>query len=258
MLKKRIIPKFLLSDGKLVKFVQFFDNMRIAGSPVSTAKIYNDYGADELFILNIDPSPGSLERAAGIVERLSEEVFMPLTVGGGITTLDQINLLLRSGADKVSVNTAAFAKPGFVTQAAHAFGSQCVTVSIDYRRTPAGVDRVFVDGGRTQIPYSPLEWAQRMQDAGCGEVLLTSIDRDGTLTGYDLETVARVAEALDTPVVASGGAGSVQHCIDALQTEVSAIAVSSLFFFTDHSPIKLRSRLLSSGLDVRASRTSRN
>lgn len=258
MLKQRIIPKFLLKNGRLVKYERFFDNERAAGNPVSTAKVYNDYGADELVILNIAPDARSKEETRTIIERMSQEIFMPFTVGGGVSSLDDVRQMLLAGADKVAINTHALRDPGFIAAAARSFGDQCVTVSIDYRQVAPGVFRVFSDGGRTPHDYDPLEWARIAQDHHCGEILLTSIDRDGTFSGYDLDMLARFDAALDIPVIISGGAGSLDHCIAALRAGASGIAVSSMFLFTDHSPIKLRSHLFSSGLNVRASVTSRN
>lgn len=258
MLKNRIIPKFLLRDGRLVKYVNFFDNERRAGNPVTTAKVYNDYGADELIILDIVPSPESKRAVLDVIERISQEVFMPFTVGGGVATLQDIHDLLRAGADKVSINTAAVRNPAFVREAARTFGDQCITVSIDYKCVAGRLHAVYVDGGREKTLLDPADWARRMQDANCGEILLTSIDRDGTFSGYDIDMLRRIAESVEVPVIVSGGAGSLQHCIDALEAGAAAIAISSLFLFTDHSPIKLRSHLYSRGLNVRASTTSRN
>lgn len=258
MLKKRIIPKFLLRDGRLVKYVRFFENERQAGNPVTTGQVYNDYGADELIILDIVPSAQSRAATISVIERMSRNIFMPFTVGGGVATLDDINALLRAGADKVSLNTGAVRRPEFVREAAQRFGNQCVTVSIDYRAVARGVQAVFIDGGREKTVYDPVEWAQRMQDRNCGEILITSIDRDGTMDGYDLEMIERLNAVLDVPLIVSGGAGGLHHCIDAFAAGASAVAISSLFLFTDHSPIKLRSHLWSNHIDVRASRSSRN
>lgn len=258
MLKKRIIPKFLLRDGRLVKYVQFFENERMAGNPVTTAKVYNDYGADELIILDIVPSDESKHATREIIKRISEEIFMPFTLGGGVSTLADIDASLRAGADKVSINSAAARRPDFIREAAKQFGDQCITVSIDYKEVAPRVRRVFIDGGRELTNIDPVEWSLRMQDFNCGEILLTAIDRDGTMSGYDLEMIRRLDERLDVPLIVSGGAGSLQHCIDAFECGASAIAISSLFLFTDHSPIKLRSHLWSRGVDVRASKTSRN
>ncbi len=195
---------------------------------------------------------------AGIIERVSKDVFMPFTAGGGVASLEHVNGLLRAGADKVAVNTAAVEKPGFIRQAAQTFGDQCISVSIDYRETESGVHRVFTHAGRQATDFDPLEWAMRMQDAHCGEVLLCSVDRDGTMSGYDLDMIARASEVLEVPLIASSGAGSLQHCIDAFGAGASAIAIGSLFLFTDHSPIRVRSYLSSKGIDVRASTSSRN
>lgn len=258
MLKQRLIPKFLLRDGRLVKYVRFDENERMAGNPVSTAKVYNDYGADELIVLDIVPSAASRARVIEIIEAMSEEVFMPFTVGGGVATLDDVNVLLRAGADKVAVNSAIVRRPEFLREAARTFGDQCMTASIDYREVAPKVFKVFIDGGRERTALDPLDWALRCEDRHCGEVLLTCIDRDGTMSGYDLDMMHRLLDRLSVPLVVSGGCGSLQHCIDALEGGASAVAISSMFLFTDHSPIKLRSHLYSRGLPVRASLTSRN
>jgi imidazole glycerol-phosphate synthase subunit HisF len=258
VLRKRIIPKFLLKDGRLVKGVRFQENMREAGNPVSTARVYDSYGVDELIFLDIHASLESRATMADVVSRVSRDVFMPITVGGGIRTLDDIVRLQRAGADKVAVNTAAVETPGFVREAARTFGDQCITVSIDYRRLPDGRHLVYTHAGQKQTELDPVEWAVRAQDQNCGEVLLTSIDHDGTMSGYDLDMIQRVSGTLQVPTIASSGAGSLEDCIDALNAGASALAISSLFLFTDHSPIKVRSFLRSRGLHVRASRTSRN
>lgn len=258
MLKNRIIPKFLLRDGRLVKYRQFFDDKRMAGNPVSTAKVYNDYGADEFIVLDIVPSDESKAQVRDMVKTMSEEIFMPFTVGGGVTTLDDVYELLRAGADKVSVNSHAVREPSFVGDAARRFGDQCITVSIDFKDISPGVPRVFINGGREKTQHNPIDWALKMQDALCGEILITSIDRDGMMTGYDTDMIAKLNEQLDVPLVVSGGCGGLQHCIDAFANGASAVAISSLFLFTDHSPIKLRSHLVSNGINVRASKTSRN
>ncbi len=258
MLKKRLIPKFLLRNGLLVKYTQFFDSERIAGNPVTTAKVYNDYGVDELIVLDIVPSEASRGSVVEIIERMSEEIFMPFTVGGGVRTLEDVNTLLRAGADKVSINSEAIRRPQFVAEAALTFGDQCITVSIDYKRVGANHASVFIDGGREHVALDPVEWALRCEDLHCGEILLGSIDRDGMMTGYDLDMIHKASDRLSVPLIASGGCGSLQHAIDALQAGASAVAISSMFLFTDNSPIKLRSHLASRGLDVRTSASSRN
>lgn len=258
MLKKRLIPKFLLRDGRLVKYTRFFENERMAGNPVSTAKVYNDYGADELIVLDIVPSEISRARVIDGIERMSEEIFMPFTVGGGVRTPDDVAAFLRAGADKVSVNSEAVRRPEFVREAARIFGDQCITVSIDYMQVNPRVHNVYIDGGRERVLLDPVEWALRCQDLHCGEILLTSIDRDGTMNGYDLDMIHRLGDRLTVPLIVSGGCGSLQHAIDALDAGASAVAISSMFLFTDNSPIKLRSHLASRGLNVRTSASSRN
>ena len=258
MLKKRIIPKFLVRGGRLVKGVRFFENMREAGNPVSTAKVYDSYGVDEMIFVDIDATPEGRVITSSIIERVSEEVFMPFTVGGGITSMAQIEHLLKSGADKVAINSAAIADPAFVTSAALRFGDQCIVVSIDYRELADGRRRVYGRCGHAESDLDPVEWALRMQDAHAGELLLTSIDRDGTMTGYDLDIIHRLAGRLDIPLIASSGAGSLAHCMQALEAGASAITISSMFIFSDHSPIKVRSYLASNGIHVRSQQGSRS
>ena len=257
MLKKRIIPKFLVRGGRLVKGVGFFDNMREAGNPVSTAKVYDSYGVDEMIFVDIDATPESRLIDGSIIERVSEEVFMPFTVGGGITDLKHIERLLASGADKVSINSAAIADPGFVTRAASRFGDQCIVVSIDYREGEGG-RRVHSRCGHEATAHDPEEWALRMEDAHAGEILLTSIDRDGRMSGYDLELIHRLSERLQIPLIASSGAGSLAHCKEALEAGASAITISSMFIFSDHSPIKVRTYLATNGVHVRSQKGSRS
>lgn len=252
MLKKRIIPKFLIRGGRLVKCTGFFDNQREAGNPVSTARVYDSYGVDEMIFVDIDATLENRVVAGPIIERVSEEIFMPFTVGGGIQTLGQIEALLKSGADKVSINSAALANPAFVTDAASRFGDQCIVVSIDYRETPDGARYVMGRCGHDATALDPVEYALRMQDAHAGEILLTSIDRDGMMSGYDLEIINRLSDRLDIPLIASSGAGSLDHCHQALDAGASAITISSMFIFTDHSPIKVRTYLATNGVHVRS------
>ncbi len=258
MLKKRIIPKFLLKDGRLVKGVRFHENFREAGNPVATAKVYESYGVDELIFLDIHASNESRNTVCDVIERVSEEVFMPFTAGGGVRTLEDINNLLRSGADKISINSAAVEKPGFTKEAARVFGDQCIIVSIDYKELKPGVFRVFTRGGYNKTDLEPIEFAMRMQDHNCGEILLCPIDRDGTMEGYHLDMIHKLSDKLDIPLIASSGAGSLHDCIDAFEAGASAITISTMFFFTDHSPIKVRSYLFSKNINVRASKNSRN
>jgi imidazole glycerol-phosphate synthase subunit HisF len=258
MLYKRIIPKFLIKDGRLVKAVRFHDNFREAGNPVTTAKVYDAYGVDELIFLDILASRDSRNTVVDIIGKVSQEIFMPFTVGGGVRSLDDVNTLLRSGADKVSVNTAAVENPGFIKEAARRFGDQCMIISIDYKEVTKGIFKIFTYGGTKVTELDPVSFALQMQDNNCGEILLSSIDRDGVMSGYDLEMIQNVSEKLDIPVIASSGAGSLQDCIDAFEAGASAISISSMFLFTDHSPIKVRSYLHSKNVNVRASKSSRN
>ncbi|MBZ0215601.1 MAG: imidazole glycerol phosphate synthase cyclase subunit, partial [Fimbriimonadaceae bacterium] len=212
----------------------------------------------ELIVLDIEPSESSRQRVIEIITRMSEEIFMPFTVGGGIRSHADMHDLMRAGADKISINSEAVRRPELLSEAARHLGNQCVVASIDYREVAPGEFRVFIDGGREQTELDPVEWAQRCQDLHCGEVMLTSIDRDGMMNGYDVDMVANLSEKLSVPLVVSGGCGSLQHVIDVLGAGASCAAISSMFLFTDHSPIKLRSHLYSRGLNVRASHTSRN
>lgn len=256
MLKKRIIPKFLIRQGRLVKAVRFHENFREAGNPVSTAKVYDAYGVDELLFVDIDATPQDRPATGSIIERVSEEVFMPFTVGGGIRTLEHIAALLASGADKVCINTAAIEDPAFIRRAAARFGDQCIVVGIDYRCDADGQRRVVSRCGTAPTLLDPLDWAQRVQDAHAGEIMLCSIDRDGTMSGYDVELIGEVAQRLVVPLIASSGAGTLQHCRDALEAGASAITISSMFLFSDHSPIKVRSYLATNGVSVRAQKGS--
>lgn len=258
MLKKRIIPKFLIRNGRLVKMRRFHDDQREAGNPVSTAKVYDSYGVDELIFVDIDASAEGRVVKGDIIERVAEEVFVPLTVGGGVTTLEQIESLLKSGADKVSINTAAIEDPDFITRAASRFGDQCIVVSIDYQADELGQKKVLGRGGTTLTHHDPVEFALRMQDLHAGEILMTSIDRDGMMNGYDLDMIAALSNRLDIPLIASSGAGSLDDCIRALDAGASAITISSMFIFTDHSPIKVRTYLSTNGVNVRSQKGSRS
>lgn len=258
MLKKRIIPKFLLKDGHLVKGVHFHENFREAGNPVSTAKVYDSYGVDEIIFLDILASEQSRKATLDVIKRVSQEVFMPFAAGGGVSSLEDVNDFLRAGADKVAVCTAAVENPDFIKNAAARFGDQCMVVSIDYKEVDKGVFKVFTHCGNHQTDLSPVEFALKMQDYNCGEIIICSIDRDGTMTGYDIEMIEKLSEKLEVPLIASSGAGSLQDCISAFNAGAEAITISSMFLFTDHSPIKVRSYLASQGLNVRASKSSRN
>ncbi|MDM7980528.1 MAG: imidazole glycerol phosphate synthase cyclase subunit [Rhizobium sp.] len=257
MIKKRIIPKFLIRNGRLVKGIEFFDGWREAGNPISTAKVYDSYGVDEMIFLDIDATPENRLVNGSLIERVSEEIFMPFTVGGGVKTLAQVEELLRAGADKVCINSAAIENLSFVSEAASRFGDQCIVVAIDYRSGPNG-NIVYGNGGRIKTTFDAVEWALRIEDAHAGEVMMTSIDRDGTMGGYDLDMIHALSSRMEKPLIASSGAGSLKHCLDALEAGASAITISSMFLFTDHSPIKVRSYLATNGLHVRSQSGSRS
>ena len=258
MLKKRIIPKFLIRGGRLVKMRRFHDDQREAGNPVSTAKVYDSYGVDELIFVDVDATNEGRVVTGNIIERVAEEVFVPLTVGGGVTTFEQIESLLKSGADKVSINSAAIEDPDFISQAASRFGDQCIVVSIDYKADEFGRKRVYGRGGTMETSHDPVEFAQRMQDLHAGEILMSSIDRDGMMNGYDLELISDLSNKLSIPLIASSGAGSLDDCKSALDAGASAITISSMFIFTDHSPIKVRTYLATNGVHVRNQKGSRS
>jgi cyclase len=254
MLKKRIIPKLLLKNGRNVKGVQFV-SLRDTGNPVTNARIYDAQGADELMFLDISASVDNRQILYDAIARAAAEVFMPFCVGGGVTTTEDVRRLLLAGADKVSINTQAVEQPRLIQDAARQFGVQCVVVSIDFRRHgPAW--KVYTRGGTAATDLDVIDHARQVVELGAGELLLTSIDRDGTMQGYDLEITRAVADAVSVPVIASGGAGTLQHLSDAITDgHVSAVAVGSLFHFTDQSPIKARAYLRVRGVDVRAERT---
>lgn len=267
MLTKRIIPCLDVKDGRVVKGVSFV-NLRDAGDPVEAAQAYDREGADELCFLDITASYENRKTILDVVARTSEHVFMPLTVGGGIRTLDDIRALLQAGSDKVSINTAAVEKPEFVKAAAERFGTQCIVVAIDAKRrddsakrrddgakrraAPAAGWEVFTHGGRNPAGLEVVAWAQRMEAAGAGEILLTSMDRDGTKDGYDLELTAAVSDAVSIPVIASGGAGTLEHLYEALVLgRADAVLAASIFHYRTHTIPEAKAFLKTRGIAVR-------
>jgi len=251
MVKFRIIPKLLLQNGRNVKGTKF-TQMRDTGNPVSNAKIFEAMDVDELIFLDIDASVDGRGTLIKTIEKASEEIFMPFCVGGGIRAVSDIRDLLNSGADKVSINSALVTEPGLVESGVSLFGSQCIVASIDYRME-GGRARVYIRGGTEATDLEAFEHATDMVRRGAGEILLTSIDRDGTMEGYDIEMIRRVADAVEVPVVASGGAGTLQHLADAIHLgHASAVSIGSLFNFTDQSPIKARAFMRVQGIHVRA------
>ncbi|HEY8514382.1 MAG TPA: imidazole glycerol phosphate synthase subunit HisF [Candidatus Binatia bacterium] len=251
MLARRIIPCLDVKGGRVVKGVSFVD-LRDAGDPVEAATRYDAEGADELCFLDITASHEERGIILDVVRATAERCFMPLTVGGGVRTIDDIRNLLRAGADKVSINTAAVAEPEFVARAAERFGAQCIVVAIDAKQVAPGRWEVFTHGGRRPTGLDAVEWARRMNDYGAGEILLTSMDRDGTRDGYDLGLTRAVADAVDVPVIASGGAGALEHLYDALtEGRASAVLAASIFHYEEHSIRHCKEYLRGRGVPVR-------
>ena len=251
MLKVRVIPCLDVKDGRVVKGVNFVD-LRDAGDPVEQAKVYDREGADELCFLDITASSDNRDIILDVVSRTAEACFMPLTVGGGVRNLDDIRRLLLAGADKVSINTAAVKTPEFVREAAEKFGSQCIVVAIDAKATGSGTWEVFTHGGRNPTGIDAVEWAKRMESYGAGEILLTSMDRDGTKVGFDNELTRAVADAVSIPVIASGGVGTLDHMGDGVREgHASAVLAASIFHFGEHSIAETKAHMAAAGVAVR-------
>ena len=259
MLSKRIIPCLDVKDGRVVKGINFV-NLRDAGDPVEVAQRYNDEGADELTFLDITASHERRKIMLHVVQRTAETVFMPLTVGGGVREIQDIRDLLNAGADKVSINTAAVDRPEFVKEAAERFGAQCTVVAIDAKRkrpeagtaTEQPAWEVYVHGGRTPTGIDAVEWAQRMETYGSGEILLTSMDRDGTKAGYDIALTRAIADAVSIPVIASGGVGSLAHIYDGLtQGRADAALAASIFHYQEYTIRDCKAFLAERGVHVR-------
>lgn len=251
MLAKRIIPCFDVKEGRIVKGVRFVD-LRDAGDPVEVAEVYDRGGADELTFLDITASHEKRPILIDVVRRVAERVFMPLTVGGGIIEIDDIRALLNAGADKVSINTAAVSNLDFVGRAADRFGSQCIVVAIDAKRVGDGHWEVFTHGGRRPTGLDAVGWAQQVVERGAGEILLTSMDRDGTTDGYDIELTRAVAEAVTVPVIASGGAGEPRHLYEVLTAgKADAALAASIFHYGQYTIPQTKGYLAERGVAVR-------
>jgi cyclase len=254
MLTKRIIPCLDVKDGRVVKGVQFLE-LRDAGDPVEAAEAYDAQGADELTFLDITASHENRDTIVDVVRRTAERVFMPLTVGGGIRTCDDIRRMLNAGADKVSINTAAVQRPEFVREAAERFGSQCIVVAIDARRVPGSDPQrweVYTHGGRKPTGIDAVEWAGRMEAYGAGEILLTSMDKDGTKDGYDLGVTRAISDAVRIPVIASGGVGNLEHIRAGLvEGGASAALAASIFHFREYTIAECKAYLREHGVAVR-------
>lgn len=254
-LAKRIIPCLDVDRGRVVKGVRFVE-IRDAGDPVEVARRYNLEGADEITFLDITASSDDRETMVHVVEQVASEVFIPLTVGGGIRKVDDVRRMLNAGADKVAINTAAVFNPEFVREATERFGSQCIVVAIDAKRVNAAEDaprwEIFTHGGRKPTGLDVLEWARRMTDYGAGEILLTSMDRDGTKAGFDLELTRAVSRAVPVPVIASGGVGTLQHLADGVALgEADAVLAASIFHFAEYSIGEAKRFMREQGIEVR-------
>ncbi|WP_456400787.1 imidazole glycerol phosphate synthase subunit HisF [Persephonella sp.] len=251
MLAKRIIPCLDVNKGRVVKGVNFV-NLIDAGDPVESAKAYDEAGADELVFLDITASAEDRDIILDVVKETAETVFMPLTVGGGVRTLEDIRKLLESGADKVSINTAAVKSPSLVESAANRFGSSTIVVAIDAKKVGENKWEVFIHGGRTKTGIDAVEWAKAVEDLGAGEILLTSMDKDGTKDGYDIELTRKISESVSIPVIASGGAGKKEHFFDAFtEGKADAALAASLFHFKELSISDLKVYLKEKGITVR-------
>ncbi len=259
MLAKRIIPCLDVMEGRVVKGINFLE-LRDAGDPVENAIEYDKQGADELVFLDITASHEKRDIIIDVVRRTAENIFMPFTVGGGVRTIDDVRNLLNAGADKVSVNTAAVKNPLFVTEAAEKFGSQCIVVAVDAKRVEnpdftefKGVNwEIFIHGGRTPTGIDALEWGMKMEKLGAGEILLTSMDRDGTKIGYDLELTEFFSKNLKIPVIASGGVGNLKHILDAFKiADASAALAASIFHYREYTIEETKKYLRKNGVNVR-------
>ncbi len=251
MLKARIIPCLDVKDGRVVKGVNFVD-LRDAGDPVEQARLYDRAGADELCFLDITASHEDRGTMLDVVRKTAEECFMPVTVGGGVRTIDDIRQLLLAGADKVSINTAAVTNPDFVTEASRKFGSQCIVVSLDAAQTSPGVFEIFTHGGRKATGLDAVAWARKMEQNGAGEILLTSMDRDGTGAGYNIPLTRAIVDAVRIPVIASGGAGTLDHLVAGVRDGgATAVLVASLFHFGRHSIAEAKHHMTAAGVPMR-------
>lgn len=251
MLSKRIIPCLDVHDGRVVKGTNFVQ-LRDAGDPVELAALYDQEGADELVFLDITASSDNRETMVDVVRRTAEQVFIPFTIGGGLRTIEDIRRMLRAGADKIALNTSAVKTPRLIQEGAHAFGSQCIVVAIDARSTAPGKWEVYIHGGRTATGKDVLEWAAEAEALGAGEILLTSMDRDGTKIGYELELTRAVSRAVSLPVIASGGVGTLDHLAEGLTLgEADAVLAASIFHYKEYSIKEAKEYLAQRGILVR-------
>ena len=251
MLTKRIIPCLDVHQGRVVKGVNFVD-LKDAGDPVQIAKAYDEAGADELVFLDITASSDARSIIVNLVEKTAEQVFIPFTVGGGIRTVEDFREILKAGADKISVNSAAIKRPELISEAAYKFGSQCVVVAIDAKRRADGTYSVYLNGGRVDTGLDAIEWAKKAEELGAGEILLTSMDTDGTKSGYDLPITKAISSVVSIPVIASGGAGTFSHFKDALtEGGADAVLAASLFHYNEMTISELKQYLKQENIPVR-------
>jgi cyclase len=250
MLKNRIIPCLDVKNGRVVKGINFVD-LKDAGDPVEQAKIYSDGGADEICFLDITASNENRDTIYDVVERTSKKCFVPLTVGGGVRGVEDINKLLNCGADKISINTAAVQNPEMITESSKKFGSQCIVVAIDAKKN-GNKWKVFTHGGRNNTNLDAIEFAKKMEDSGAGELLVTSMDRDGTQIGYDNDLMFKISSTVNIPVIASGGVGNLDHLVDGIKLgNASAVLAASIFHYGTHSINEAKQYLNSKGIPVR-------
>lgn len=247
---KRIIPCLDVNNGRVVKGVNFV-GLKDAGDPIEVAKRYNDEGADELCFLDITASSDGRDTIVHVVEEVAKQLFIPLTVGGGIRKIDDISRLLNVGCDKVSLNSSAVDNPNLIYEAANKFGSQCIVVAIDVKKNDKGSYNVFVHGGRKDTGLDAIQWAKRVYDLGAGEILLTSMDSDGTKAGYDLTITSVISNSVQIPVIASGGAGTMEHILQAFKNGADAALAASIFHYKEIEILKLKEFLRDNGIGVR-------
>lgn len=251
MLKKRLIPSLLVRDGRIVQSVQF-RHTNVIGNVITAVDFFNGWAVDEILILDVSREHTGRAEFLDIVDELSERCFVPLSVGGWITSVKDIETLLEHGADKITLNTHAFRNPGFITEAARVFGSQCIVVSIDVKRDAAGAPIVWIDRGRESTGVTAADWAKQAEEAGAGEILLTSVDNDGMRKGYDLPLVKSVAATVRIPVIAFGGVGHWSHLVAGVkEAGADAVSAGNIFHFTEHSTKKAKEYLSEAGVDVR-------
>ena len=251
MLKIRIIPCLDVKDGRVVKGINFL-NLRDAGDPVEQAHYYSNNGADEICFLDISATLEKRETMISIVKKTAEKVFIPLTVGGGINSVENVRNLLNAGADKVSINTAAIKNPGLIKRSSRKFGNQCIVVAIDAKQIKKNKWEIYTHGGRKKTGIDAIKWARKMENFGAGEILLTSMDKDGTKSGFDLELTKKISNSINIPVIASGGVGNIQHLIDGIKIgKASAVLAASIFHYGKYTVRQVKYKMKQKGIAVR-------